>query len=93
MKQRLRLRRHQRLEEQRRLVWGVSLLSDGKTDTTTTDQSVSPLSTSPGTSSDSISTDGVEDMELDDSQNILALKDSGKSSICHSVSLLLLWSF
>lgn len=60
---------------------GVTLLSDGKTDTTTTDQSVSPLSSSPGTSSDSISTDGVEDMELDDSQNIAALKDSGNVSV------------
>lgn len=77
--QRLRLRRHQRQQEQRRLVWGVTLLSDGKTDTTTTDQSISPLSTSPGTPSDSISTDGVEDLELDDSQNISTLKDSGLS--------------
>lgn len=77
--QRLRLRRHQRQQEQRRLVWGVTLLSDGKTDTTTTDQSISPLSTSPGTPSDSISTDGVEDMELDDTQNISTLKDSGLS--------------
>ncbi|KAJ1519867.1 hypothetical protein ONE63_004109 [Megalurothrips usitatus] len=79
LKQRLRLRRHQRQEERRRLVWGVTLLSDGKTDTTTTDQSISPPSTPPGTPSDSISTDGVEDMELDDVQNILALKDSGLS--------------
>ncbi|XP_034230440.1 run domain Beclin-1-interacting and cysteine-rich domain-containing protein isoform X2 [Thrips palmi] len=77
--QRLRLRRHQRQVEQRRLLWGVTLLSDGKTDTTTTDQSISPLSTSPGTPSDSISTDGVEDMELDDTQNISNLKDSGLS--------------
>lgn len=77
--QRLRLRRHQRQQEQRRLVWGVTLLSDGKTDTTTTDQSISPLSTSSGTPSESLSTDGVEDMELDDTQNISTLKDSGLS--------------
>lgn len=79
LKQRLRLRRHQRQEEQRRLILGVALLSDGKTDTTTTDQSISPLSTPPGTPSDSMSTDGVEDMELDDSQSISVLKDSGLS--------------
>ncbi|KAK3925173.1 Run domain Beclin-1-interacting and cysteine-rich domain-containing protein [Frankliniella fusca] len=79
LKQRLRLRRHQRQEEQRRLILGVTLLSDGKTDTTTTDQSVSPLSTPPGTPSDSMSTDGVEDMELDDSQSMSVLKDSGLS--------------
>ncbi|XP_072762958.1 run domain Beclin-1-interacting and cysteine-rich domain-containing protein [Anoplolepis gracilipes] len=66
LKQRIRLRRRQRQEERcRGKGWNRGdLLSDGRTDTTTTtDQSVSPLSTSPENPSDSVSTD---DSELDD---------------------------
>ncbi|XP_058795536.1 run domain Beclin-1-interacting and cysteine-rich domain-containing protein isoform X2 [Phymastichus coffea] len=54
LKQRIRLRRRQRQEERRKgsavaaSTWNRDLLSDGKTDTTTTDQSVSPMSTSSG---------------------------------------------
>ncbi|XP_076168023.1 run domain Beclin-1-interacting and cysteine-rich domain-containing protein rubicon isoform X2 [Ptiloglossa arizonensis] len=52
LKQRIRLRRRQRQEERYKgRIWNRDLLSDGKTDTTTTDQSVSPLSTSSSTSS------------------------------------------
>nr|CAD7438648.1 unnamed protein product [Timema bartmani] len=79
LKQRIRLRRHQRQEEKQRHVWGITLLSDGRTDTTTTDQSVSPLSTSPGTPSDSISTDDVDDLEVDEVNNLVQLKNSGLS--------------
>ncbi|XP_054282371.1 run domain Beclin-1-interacting and cysteine-rich domain-containing protein-like isoform X2 [Macrosteles quadrilineatus] len=79
LKQRIRLRRRQKQEERRRNVLGLSLLSDGKTDTTTT-ESVSPLSTSPGGSSDSISTDGVDDLEIDDNtSNLNKLNQSGLS--------------
>ncbi|XP_014203887.1 run domain Beclin-1-interacting and cysteine-rich domain-containing protein [Copidosoma floridanum] len=80
LKQRIRLRRRQRQEE-RRKVWTRDLLSDGKTDTTTTDQSISPLSTSPGTpSNDSISTDDVDDYEIDDTRSLSQqLKNSGLS--------------
>ncbi|KOC60223.1 Run domain Beclin-1 interacting and cystein-rich containing protein [Habropoda laboriosa] len=53
-------------------------LSDGKTDTTTTDQSVSPLSTSSDTSSENIFTD-IEDLEVDDERNALKLKNAGIS--------------
>lgn len=79
LKQRIRLRRRQRQAEKHRGAWSRDLLSDGKTDTTTTDQSVSPLSTSPGTPSDSISTDGVDDLEVDDIRNVSKLKNSGVS--------------
>ncbi|OXU29786.1 hypothetical protein TSAR_006955 [Trichomalopsis sarcophagae] len=83
LKQKLRIRRRQRLEERRKgnvgATWTRDLLSDGKTDTTTTDQSVSPLSTSPGTPSDSISTDDVDDYEMDDTRNLSELKNSGIS--------------
>lgn len=77
LKQRIRLRRRQRFEEkQLRHLWNANLLSDGKTDTTTTDQSVSPLSTSPETPSDSISTDDVDDLEVDEANNMKELRDS-----------------
>ncbi|KAL6424817.1 hypothetical protein ACFW04_010030 [Cataglyphis niger] len=70
LKQRIRLRRRQRQEERcRGKGWSRGdLLSDGRTDTTTTtDQSVSPLSTSPENPSDSMST---EDSELDDERKL-----------------------
>ncbi|RZF40378.1 hypothetical protein LSTR_LSTR008808 [Laodelphax striatellus] len=82
LKQRIRLRRRQKQEERRRTLIGIALLSDGKTDTTTTtDQSASPLSSSPGDSSDSLSTDGVDDLELDQvtSSNLDDLSKSGLS--------------
>ncbi|XP_015607348.1 run domain Beclin-1-interacting and cysteine-rich domain-containing protein isoform X2 [Cephus cinctus] len=81
LKQRIRMRRRQRQEERAKTrgTWSRDLLSDGKTDTTTTDQSISPLSTSPGTPSDSISTDGVENMEMADVRNILQMRNSGMS--------------
>lgn len=79
LKQRIRIRRRQCLEEKQRQAWNTSLLSDGKTDTTTTDQSVSPLSTSPGTPSESISTDDVDDLEVDEVKNLTELKDAGLS--------------
>ncbi|RLU20784.1 hypothetical protein DMN91_007398 [Ooceraea biroi] len=67
LKQRIRLRRRQRQEEKSRgRGWNRDLLSDGRTDTTTTtDQSVSPLSTSSGNPSDSVSTEDIEEFELD----------------------------
>lgn len=70
LKQRIRLRRRQRQEERcRGKGWSRGdLLSDGRTDTTTTtDQSVSPLSTSPENPSDSVSTD---DSELGDERKL-----------------------
>ncbi|XP_066992565.2 run domain Beclin-1-interacting and cysteine-rich domain-containing protein [Anabrus simplex] len=79
LKQRIRLRRRQRQQEKQNHLWGVSLLSDGKTDTTTTDQSVSPLSSSPGTPSESISTDDVDDLEVDEVKNLAQLRNSGLS--------------
>ncbi|XP_011505731.1 PREDICTED: run domain Beclin-1 interacting and cysteine-rich containing protein [Ceratosolen solmsi marchali] len=88
LKQRIRLRRRQRQEERRKGgdndgngvgTWTRDLLSDGKTDTTTTDQSISPLSTSPGTPSESISTDDVDDYEMDDAHNLSRLKNAGLS--------------
>lgn len=81
LKQRIRLRRRQRQEERCRGTgrrWSRGdLLSDGRTDTTTTtDQSVSPLSTSPGSSSeDSVST---EDSGLDDERR--TLRNGGMSA-------------
>lgn len=63
LKQRIRLRRRQRQEERcRGRGWSRGdLLSDGRTDTTTTtDQSVSPLSTSPESPSDTLSTEDSE---------------------------------
>ncbi|XP_043284553.1 run domain Beclin-1-interacting and cysteine-rich domain-containing protein [Venturia canescens] len=81
LKQRIRMRRRQRQVEQRKAGnWSRELLSDGKTDTTTTDQSVSPLSSSPGTPSDNtISTDGVDDLEIDDVRNLSQLRSFGAS--------------
>ncbi|KAJ8684242.1 hypothetical protein QAD02_020034 [Eretmocerus hayati] len=83
LKQRIRIRRRQRQEERRKGVaapWSRELLlSDGRTDTTTTDQSVSPLSTSPGSASDSISTDDVDDYDLEDARNLAQLRNSGLS--------------
>nr|XP_031849906.1 run domain Beclin-1-interacting and cysteine-rich domain-containing protein isoform X2 [Nomia melanderi] len=80
LKQRIRLRRRQRQEERsKRRTWNRDLLSDGKTDTTTTDQSVSPLSTSSDTPSENISTDDVEDIEMNDERNALKLKNAGIS--------------
>ncbi|XP_039279573.1 run domain Beclin-1-interacting and cysteine-rich domain-containing protein isoform X2 [Nilaparvata lugens] len=82
LKQRIRLRRRQKQEERRRTLIGITLLSDGKTDTTTTtDQSASPLSSSLGDSSDSLSTDDVDDLELDQvtSSNLDDLSKSGLS--------------
>lgn len=80
LKQRIRLRRRQRQEERcKGRTWNRDLLSDGKTDTTTTDQSVSPLSTSSDTSSENIFTDDVEDLEIDDERNAAKLKNAGFS--------------
>ncbi|GLH04088.1 Uncharacterized protein GBIM_09869 [Gryllus bimaculatus] len=84
LKQRIRLRRRQRQQQhhhhRRQIqVWNSQLLSDGRTDTTTTDQSISPLSSSPGTPSESLSTDGVDDLEVDEVQNLAQLKNSGLS--------------
>ncbi|OAD58627.1 Run domain Beclin-1 interacting and cystein-rich containing protein, partial [Eufriesea mexicana] len=79
LKQRIRLRRRQRQEERyKERTWNRELLSDYKTDTTT-DQSVSPLSTSSETTSENISTDGIEDLEVDDEQNAVKLKNAGIS--------------
>ncbi|XP_046676847.1 run domain Beclin-1-interacting and cysteine-rich domain-containing protein isoform X2 [Homalodisca vitripennis] len=80
LKQRIRLRRRQKQEEKRHSILQLSLLSDGVTDTTTT-ESVSPLSSSPGGSSGSISTEGVDDLEIDDnnSSNLTRLSQSGLS--------------
>lgn len=77
LKQRIRLRRWQRQEEKcRGKGWSRDLLSDGRTDTTTTtDQSVSPLSTSPESSSDSVSTDSSELNE----RNSLKFRNGGTS--------------
>ncbi|XP_024885568.1 run domain Beclin-1-interacting and cysteine-rich domain-containing protein [Temnothorax curvispinosus] len=83
LKQRIRLRRRQRQEEKcRGRGWSRGdLLSDGRTDTTTTtDQSVSPLSTSSGSSSDNVST---EDSELDDERR---LRNGGMSASTASFS-------
>lgn len=80
LKQRIRLRRRQRQEERYKgRTWNRELLSDGKTDTTTTDQSVSPLSTSSDTPSENISTDDIEDLEVDDERNAVKLKNAGIS--------------
>ncbi|KAL7296016.1 hypothetical protein TKK_0010571 [Trichogramma kaykai] len=82
LQQRIRMRRRQREAERRpphATNWSRDLLSDGKTDTTTTDQSVSPLSTSSGTLSDSISTDDVDDYVMDEASNLLQIKNSGLS--------------
>ncbi|CAK9799367.1 Run domain Beclin-1-interacting and cysteine-rich domain-containing protein [Anthophora quadrimaculata] len=80
LKQRIRLRRRERQEERcKGRMWNRELLSDGKTDTTTTDQSISPLSTSSDTSSKNISTDDIEDLEVDDERNALKLKNAGIS--------------
>jgi len=70
LKQRIRLRRRQRQEEKYRgRGWTRDLLSDGRTDTTTTtDQSISPLSTSSGSSSDNVSTEDFEDSEQENEQ-------------------------
>ncbi|XP_076292107.1 run domain Beclin-1-interacting and cysteine-rich domain-containing protein rubicon isoform X2 [Lasioglossum baleicum] len=80
LKQRIRLRRRQRQEERSKgRTWTRELLSDGKTDTTTTDQSVSPLSTSFDTSSEDIFTDEIEDVEMNDERNASKLKNAGIS--------------
>lgn len=80
LKQRIRLRRRQRQEERYKgRTWNRELLSDGKTDTTTTDQSISPLSTSSDTPSENISTDDIEDLEVDDERNAVKLKNAGIS--------------
>lgn len=81
LKQRIRLRRRQKQEEKRHTLIGVALLSDGKTDTTTTDQSASPFSSSPEASSDCLSTDDVDDLEVDQvtSSNLEHLSKSGLS--------------
>ncbi|XP_043674149.1 run domain Beclin-1-interacting and cysteine-rich domain-containing protein isoform X1 [Vespula pensylvanica] len=80
LKQRIRIRRRQRQEERyRERTWNHDLFSDGKTDTTTTDQSVSPLSTSSNSPSDSISTDDIEDIEVDN-VNMTKFKNSGISA-------------
>ncbi|KAF3426723.1 hypothetical protein E2986_04488 [Frieseomelitta varia] len=80
LKQRIRLRRRQRQEERYKgRTWNRDLLSDGKTDTTTTDQSVSPLSTSSDTPSENMSTDDIEDLEVDDERNAVKLKNAGIS--------------
>ncbi|XP_076647774.1 run domain Beclin-1-interacting and cysteine-rich domain-containing protein rubicon isoform X2 [Halictus rubicundus] len=80
LKQRIRLRRRQRQEERcKERTWTRELLSDGKTDTTTTDQSVSPLSTSSDTPSEDIFTDEIEDVEMNDERNALKLKNAGIS--------------
>ncbi|XP_075214708.1 run domain Beclin-1-interacting and cysteine-rich domain-containing protein rubicon [Lycorma delicatula] len=78
LKQRIRLRRRQKQEEKHHT---LALLSDGKTDTTTTDQSASPFSSSPEASSDCLSTDDVDDLELDQvtSSNLEHFSKSGLS--------------
>ena len=80
LKQRIRLRRRQRQEERcKGRTWNRDLLSDGRTDTTTTDQSISPLSTSSDAPSENISTDDVEDLEVDDERNVVKLKNAALS--------------
>ncbi|XP_012225046.1 run domain Beclin-1-interacting and cysteine-rich domain-containing protein [Linepithema humile] len=86
LKQRIRLRRRQRQEEKcRGRGWSRGdLLSDGRTDTTTTtDQSVSPLSTSSSDPSDIFLSTDVEDSELDDERR---LRNSGvRGSVASSL--------
>lgn len=72
LKQRIRFRRRQKLEERHRKMRAPSLI-DKKADTTTTEASVSPLSTSPGTPSHSISSDDVDDIEIDEAANLADL--------------------
>lgn len=67
LKQRIRLRRRQKLAERHRKVWTHTILSDGKTDTTT---SVSPCSTTPDSLSDCHSSDDIEDLEIDQASNL-----------------------
>ncbi|RZC43316.1 run domain Beclin-1 interacting and cysteine-rich containing protein, partial [Asbolus verrucosus] len=67
LKQRIRLRRREKLVEKQRKAWAESLMSDGKTDTATT---VSPCSTTPDSLSDCASSDEVDDLEIDDASNL-----------------------
>ncbi|CAH0557588.1 unnamed protein product [Brassicogethes aeneus] len=73
LKQRIRLRRRQKMVEKSRFVPG-SVLSDGRTDTTT---SVSPNSTTPDSLSDYSSSDDVDDYEIDQASNLI--ENSGLS--------------
>ncbi|KAJ8920839.1 hypothetical protein NQ315_015631 [Exocentrus adspersus] len=65
LKQKIRLRRRQKEVEKQRRVWAATMLSDAKTDTTT---SVSPCSTT--SDSDCVSSDDVENLEIDQATNL-----------------------
>ncbi|XP_060516818.1 run domain Beclin-1-interacting and cysteine-rich domain-containing protein [Cylas formicarius] len=67
LKQRIRLRRRQKIVENQRKQWSSNFLSDGKTDTTTT---VSPCSTPPDSSSGKLSSDDIDDLEIDQASNL-----------------------
>lgn len=67
LKQRIRLRRGQKILESRRKQWAAGLLSDGKTDTTTT---TSPNSTPAESASEVTSSEEVDDLEIDQANNL-----------------------
>ncbi|KAJ8946679.1 hypothetical protein NQ318_019994 [Aromia moschata] len=67
LKQRIRLRRREKEVEKQRKVWAATVLSEMKTDTTT---SASPCSTTPDSLSDCVSSDDVDDLEIDQATNL-----------------------
>lgn len=70
LKQRIRLRRRQKLEEKQRKMWSPCI-GEGKTDTTTTEGSISPSSTPSGTPPQSMTSDEVDDLEIDEASNLV----------------------
>lgn len=80
LKQRIRIRRRERQRE--KAIRNISLLSDGRTDTTTSQSPSSPLSSSSdGDAGMSGTDDDVEDLELSDpsNSNLSSMKESGLS--------------
>ncbi|KAG5891026.1 hypothetical protein JTB14_035218 [Gonioctena quinquepunctata] len=67
LKQRIRLRRTQRAMEKHRKTWAATLMSEDKTETTT---SASPCSTTSDSPSDDTSSDYFEDLEINQSSNL-----------------------
>ncbi|KAH0945662.1 hypothetical protein HN011_007087 [Eciton burchellii] len=88
LKQRIRLRRRQRQEEKcRGRGWTRDLLSDGRTDTTTTtDQSISPLSTSSESPSDNVSTEDFEDSEQENERRSRSNSLFASTIISHNIA-------
>lgn len=75
LKQRIRIRRRQKMVEKQRRLWASSLMNDGINETIR----ASPPSTSSNTYSESSNSDNIDDIEIDEASNLVETKGLSNS--------------